>query len=689
VLDLGDVTGSTTQENAIGRAGSARGAPTVADLTDPDEATFAACMAEAGRLLGSSLDTHATLRQLATVVVPGIADWCAIDLLAADGSLRSLVYAHRDEAQVALVRELHERYPSDPDAPVGAAAVARSGEPMMAQVTDEMIRAAARDARHLELISALHLRSWMRVPMPAGGRVLGTISFAGAETGRSFGARHLAFAGDLATRAAAALATAQAFQSADRFRRLLDAVAEAVFVLDPATGSVEEGNQGATDLLARPRAEILGTPFWALADGLAPDAARRVLESVVSGRSAAQTISLTVRRDAGHVVPVDVRLQHVELPGEGGRIVAIARDISDRVDVQRRLRRLAEAEHARAAELNAVIRAMGVGIVVCAPDGRITLINPAGEQMFPTVAETTYAQILRELDDPEQRAPQLGRTSGPVTLATRRDPERWIEIQTYDVDPHREGAGTGANETIVVLRDVTDQRQREAVRETFIGVLSHELRTPLTTIYGGAKLLARDDDRLEEGTRRAIFGDIVEETERLQRLVEDVVALNRFGGDDGGDLGREPVLLQRIVPVVVASEESRWPGVRFDVAPGAGLPTVVADPTYVEQTVRNLLSNAAKYGGAGSAVEVVLETSEDEVAVRVLDDGPGIDAGEAERVFDLFYRSPRTSVATAGAGIGLFVCARLVQAMGGRIWARPRPAGGAEVGFALRIMHED
>lgn len=689
MLDLTNVTGSTTQETAIGKSDPERGAPQVADLTDPDEATFAACMAEAGRLLGSSLDTDATLRQLAAVVVPGVADWCAIDLLAADGSLRSLAYAHRDEARVALVRELEERYPSDPDAPVGAAAVVRSGEPMMAQVTDEMIRAAARDARHLELMSALDLRSWMCVPMTAGGRVLGTISFAGAESGRSFGARHLAFAGDLATRAAAALANAQAFQSADRFRRLLDAVAEAVFVLDPATGSVEEGNQGATDLLARPRSEILGTPFWELADDLAPDTARRVLESVVSGRSAAQTISLTVRRNDGDVVPVEVRLQHVELPGEGGRIVAIARDISDRVDAQRRLRRLAEAEHARAAELNAVIRAMGVGIVVCAPDGRITLINPAGEQMFPAVAETSYAQILRELDDPEQRAPPLGRKWGPVTLATRRDPERWIEIQTYDVDPHRDGAGTGPNETIVVLRDVTDQRQREAVRETFIGVLSHELRTPLTTIYGGAKLLARDDDRLEDGTRRAIFGDIVAETERLQRLVEDVVALNRFGGDDGGDLGREPVLLQRIVPTVVASEESRWPGVRFDVAPAAGLPTVVADPTYVEQTVRNLLSNAAKYGGAGSVVEVVLETSEDEVAVRVLDDGPGIDAGEAERVFDLFYRSPRTSVATAGAGIGLFVCARLVQAMGGRIWARPRPAGGAEVGFALRIMHED
>jgi two-component system sensor histidine kinase ChiS len=115
------------------------------------------------------------------------------------------------------------------------------------------------------------------------------------------------------------------------------------------------------------------------------------------------------------------------------------------------------------------------------------------------------------------------------------------------------------------------------------------------------------------------------------------------------------------------------------------LPTVVADPTYAEQVVRNLLSNAAKYGG-GSRVEIVLEAADDEVAVRILDDGPGIEAGEVDRLFELFYRSPSTAARASGAGIGLFVCARLVQAMGGHIWARPRPAGGAEFGFALRIM---
>jgi signal transduction histidine kinase len=82
-------------------------------------------------------------------------------------------------------------------------------------------------------------------------------------------------------------------------------------------------------------------------------------------------------------------------------------------------------------------------------------------------------------------------------------------------------------------------------------------------------------------------------------------------------------------------------------------------------------------------------TDAEEVTVCVRDDGPGIEPNEAERLFDLFYRSPTTATVTAGAGIGLFVCARLVRAMGGRVWARALPAGGAEFAFALRVMHED
>jgi two-component system, OmpR family, sensor histidine kinase KdpD len=79
----------------------------------------------------------------------------------------------------------------------------------------------------------------------------------------------------------------------------------------------------------------------------------------------------------------------------------------------------------------------------------------------------------------------------------------------------------------------------------------------------------------------------------------------------------------------------------------------------------------------------------DEVVVRILDDGPGFPSDESERLFELFFRSAGTARAAAGAGIGLFVCARLINAMGGRIWATNRPEGGAEFGFALQVMAED
>jgi two-component system sensor histidine kinase KdpD len=139
----------------------------------------------------------------------------------------------------------------------------------------------------------------------------------------------------------------------------------------------------------------------------------------------------------------------------------------------------------------------------------------------------------------------------------------------------------------------------------------------------------------------------------------------------------------------VASEDGRWPGVSFKVDVPGGLPTVIADPTYVEQVVRNLLSNAAKYGGPGASVTARLTAADGEVQVRIIDDGPGFPPEESERLFELFFRSAQTARAAAGAGIGLFVCARLIKAMGGRIWALSRPEGGAEFGFALRIMGED
>jgi PAS domain S-box-containing protein len=645
-------------------------------------------LASATELLGSSLDYEETIRRIAELAVPRIGDWCAVDILDESGAPRRIAVAHTDPDKLPLARELQERYPSDADSQRGLPFVLRTGRSdMMSDIPDELMEAGAKDEDHLRLLRALRLHSYMCVPIAAGGRILGALTFVGAESGRRYGDEDLAFAESLAERAASAISNARSFREAVRYKSVLDATLDTVLMFDPLTLRLSYVNRGATDQLGYTSEELLAADATLLIEELDAIGIRGLVAPLVNGTLDARTETLSFRHRDGSSIPVEVLLQHVAPPGEEGRIVAVARDIAERIDAQANLRRLAEAEHAKAAELNAVIRAMGDGIFVCAEDGQIVLSNPAAEAVFPEVAEQSYADVLAQIEDPGGDAPALGTIGAPVELRARGPEERWIELSTYPVARGENEAPERGIETIVMLRDVTANRQRQAIRDTFIGVLSHELRTPVTTIFAGSKVLAKDD-QLSPETRREIFSDIAVESERLHRLVEDVIAMTRFGEDEG-EVGTEPVLIQRVLPVVIRSEEVRWPGVTFELDIPPSMPTAVADPTYVEQVVRNLLSNAAKYAGPGTTVRVGGRADDKEITVTISDDGPGFPTEEGDRLFELFFRSAQTASTAAGAGIGLFVCARLIKAMGGRIWAKPRPEGGAEFSFTLRIMDEE
>lgn len=239
-------------------------------------------------------------------------------------------------------------------------------------------------------------------------------------------------------------------------------------------------------------------------------------------------------------------------------------------------------------------------------------------------------------------------------------------------------------------RDRVLEAEREAarLRDAFTGVVSHELRTPITTIYGGTRVLARRWRDMEPETRDGILGDVVEEADRLYRLVEDLLVITRVERR-ALDIGDEPIHLGHVVERVVASERPRWAGVEFVCHVSPDLPSVAGEDTYIEQVLRNLVGNAAKYGGPGSTVTLDMATAGPDVRLRVLDEGPGIEEHEAERLFDLFYRAPATAASVSGAGIGLFVCRQLVEAMGGTIRAERRPEGGAAFIVTLPRYEDD
>ncbi len=219
-----------------------------------------------------------------------------------------------------------------------------------------------------------------------------------------------------------------------------------------------------------------------------------------------------------------------------------------------------------------------------------------------------------------------------------------------------------------------------AVKDEFLGLISHELRTPVTTIFGNAVLLR---DRSTIGDReRAMISDISDDSERLLRIVENLLHLTRLGA--GTSLEVEPQVLEHVVGTSLDSYRRRHPEreVRLTTTPPS---TVVDADSTLELVVENLVSNADKYSAPGLPIDVVISTEGSETEVHVLDRGIGLPDDEDVDVFATFYRADEARRTAGGIGVGLAVCKRIVEAHGGRMWAEPREGGGADVGFALPI----
>lgn len=230
--------------------------------------------------------------------------------------------------------------------------------------------------------------------------------------------------------------------------------------------------------------------------------------------------------------------------------------------------------------------------------------------------------------------------------------------------------------------------EREKLNDAFIGMLSHELRTPITTIYAAARVLANQGVIQADPLANDLFPDIVSESERLLRLIEDLLVLTKVE-QDSLEGSSEPVLVQRVIERTLARLERRHPEREFHLVGGVALPPVAGDEVFVEQILANLLSNAAKYSPSDTPIEIRAALRNGAVEVRVRDRGIGMTAAEREAVFALLVRTDEAQRYAPGAGIGLYVCRRLAQVMGGRVWAEAPPDGvGSVFGFQLPVASD-
>ncbi len=225
--------------------------------------------------------------------------------------------------------------------------------------------------------------------------------------------------------------------------------------------------------------------------------------------------------------------------------------------------------------------------------------------------------------------------------------------------------------------------EAERLRTSLLSSLSHDLRTPLAAITGAASSLLEQASALPEATRRDLLQTVLEESQRMNRLIGNLLDMIRV--ESGAlQVQKEWQPLEEPVGVALIRLGDRLRDHPATVRLPPDLPLVPVDGVLIEQVFINLLENAVKYTPPGTPIDVSAEAIDGIVRVDVADRGPGIPPGEETRVFEKFYRAP-SATAAGGVGLGLTICRGIIMAHGGRIWAENRPGGGALFRFTLPL----
>lgn len=265
----------------------------------------------------------------------------------------------------------------------------------------------------------------------------------------------------------------------------------------------------------------------------------------------------------------------------------------------------------------------------------------------------------------------------PADAHTFADPDKRQLLETF---AGQLGTALERTELAMAAQRAELQVETEQLRNALLSSVSHDLRTPLAVITGAASALS--DDGMSATSARELLDTISSEAGRLNRLVRNLLDMTRL---EAGALRvkKEWQPLEEIVGAVLNRLDDQLQGRPVSVSLDPAL--VPLDEVTVDQVLTNLLENALRYTPSGSPIEITARRVEGGVEVEVADRGPGIPAGEEERIFEKFHRA---AAGKGGVGLGLTICRGIVAAHGGRLYVENRIGGGAAFRFTLPIVGE-
>ena len=662
-----------------------------------------AFLAEASALVSASLEYGTTLENVARLAVPGLADWCFVDLATPDGGFERVAIAHRDPTLAELASRFRRTFEPLRDAPHGITRVILTGTPEITTETpDWILVSVARDAEHLDLLRKINVRSTMCIPLVARGKTLGAITFISSTEERRYSMSDLAFAEELGRRAALAVDNARLYQDAveaeTRLRRQLEftsaitaSLAEGVCAVD-AEGKFTFVNPAAEQLLGWRREDLLGkrlssTIHLERADGTRFEAEHSPLMRAIAAGRVYRNEEEAFTRGDGTPFPVSYASSPLRADDKLVGAVLVFHDIRERRSAEDRLRFQAN-----------LLEAVGQAVIATDLSGRVTYWNRAAAMTYGYSPMEAVGMHVLDLSPPEardrKRAIYQGLMSGVPwsgdVTALRADGSTFDA--SLSLTPLRDASGRIVG-LIGIAEDISERKQAERELEesrrqmalseklsalgTLVSGVAHEIRTPLTYL---ANNLFLAQARLEAYARahpnsaqtladvKQFSDSAMDAVDRINTLVKD---LRAYVLPEGGR--RFEAGLHDVVGGAVELFRATQRG-KIDVeADLQATPPLMLDKGQIQRVAINLLVNAAEaMQPSGGRIWITTRTTPRGAELEVRDEGPGLSPEVEARIFDPFFTTK-----AEGTGLGLSITRRIVEAHGGTIRHRSKPGHGA------------
>ncbi len=264
------------------------------------------------------------------------------------------------------------------------------------------------------------------------------------------------------------------------------------------------------------------------------------------------------------------------------------------------------------------------------------------------------------------------------------DPEQMHLLETF---AHQTSVAIERAYLVEEAQAATIQMETERLRNSLLSSVSHDLRTPLASITGAASILLDPAVQLPPDAQRDLAATIAEESERLNRLLSNLLEMTRLEAG-AVQVHKEWQPLEEVIGAALNRLDTRLRSRAVTVQLPADLPLVPLDGVLIEQVLINLLENALKYTPPATPIEISARQEAVHIVVCVADHGPGLTAEAIAHIFEKFYRA-RPQDATGGSGLGLAIARGMIEAHGGQIWAENRSDGtGALFSFTLPLEGE-